>query len=178
MTLLGQTRQDLPFTVCSKFQPTVLEGQLCYYLNISKITKVESGFDKEHSLIMVLDPAKSELDLGHVSQYMPGSNIVSLNMASKKTLYQSPRIYVHTLAGLFVYQAGGYALSSLKKMTATKGFLRLPEEAKECETEAFEKCQTRKFITEVQNQCGCIPWTLSSMASSKVRINSTAGENL
>ena len=37
MTLLGQTRHDLPFTVCDKFQPTVLEGQRCYELDLSKI---------------------------------------------------------------------------------------------------------------------------------------------
>ena len=34
---LGKTRRDLPFPVCNAFQPTPIEGQLCYFLNLSRI---------------------------------------------------------------------------------------------------------------------------------------------
>ena len=37
MTLLGQTRQDLPFPVCSQFQPVLFEGQLCYSLDLATL---------------------------------------------------------------------------------------------------------------------------------------------
>ena len=45
-TLLGQTRQDLPFTACSQFQPTILEGQRCYSLNLTAIDTGKAGTGK------------------------------------------------------------------------------------------------------------------------------------
>ena len=58
--LLGQTRQYLPFTVCDQFKPTVLEGQICYELNLNKISskKIKSGL--KYGLLLIIDPFKKE----------------------------------------------------------------------------------------------------------------------
>ena len=56
MTLLGQKRKDLVFPACSYFEPTVLEKQLCYSLNLSsfKTNKIA----KRDGLMIIIDDGK------------------------------------------------------------------------------------------------------------------------
>ena len=44
------------FVACDQFQPTVLEGQICYSLNLNKVHKVNSSkTGKQNGLVLVLD---------------------------------------------------------------------------------------------------------------------------
>ena len=38
MDSVGQQIDGLDIPVCNKFQPSIMDGQLCYTLNISKVT--------------------------------------------------------------------------------------------------------------------------------------------
>ena len=55
LTLLGRQMPDVPFTVCDKFQPTVLEGQLCYSLDLGDIRQGETKAGLEQGLLLVID---------------------------------------------------------------------------------------------------------------------------
>ena len=164
MTLLGQTRQDLPFTVCSQFQPTVLEGQLCYSLNLSKIAQNRAKPGLKFGLVLILDPSEKE----HTSLIENSDEMTSLSFETFTNVESSARIYLNTLASFSAYQAGSYALSALKKMTGTEGFLNLPSKVKGCKTETFEECHATRYIKEVHKQCGCVPWAIG--LNQKVRL--------
>ena len=164
MTLLGQNRHDLPFTVCDKFQPTVLEGQRCYELNLSKIgsNKAKSGI--KFGLVLIIDPWEKEKNIGVETS----SEITSLNLESIIYSGSSAKIYLNTLASFRDYRAGSYAMSGLKKMTGTDTFRDLPDSAKKCKTETFEECHAVRYVAEVQKQCGCLPWGLNSTIAHQV----------
>ena len=59
MTMLGQKKADFPFTFCSKFEPTVLEGQLCYKINITPLTVNNAKPGEKNSLMMIIDPGQT-----------------------------------------------------------------------------------------------------------------------
>ena len=165
MSLLGQTRQDLPFTVCDQFQPTVLEGQRCYSLDLSKISTDNTKSGLKSGLVLIMDPIEKE----QTKQAEIKDKITSLNFESIQYSGSSAKIHLNTLASFTDYRAGSYAMSGLKKMTGTDTFLELPDAAKKCKTKTFEECHVVRYIAEVQNQCGCVPWGLNSTMAQQVK---------
>ena len=56
-SLIGQERPELgDLTVCDKFEPTILEGQLCYSLGISKLGEKTTKSGQANGLLLLLDP--------------------------------------------------------------------------------------------------------------------------
>ena len=133
--MLGLTSQELPFTACHNFQPSVLEGQLCYSLNL---TNIKTKLDKKKELLLLLDPGTSK------EQDFP------------------LRIKVHMLAPYTDFRSGRYAMTAIKKISGTESFMGLPESERNCQSEEFEGCYKRKYFSRVQEMCGCIPLSLSS----------------
>ena len=164
MTLLGQARPDLNFTVCSKLKPTVLEGQLCYSLDLRGIQKTKVG--QNFGLLLILDPGSIDNEDVKERKVSHGSEIVSLDLQPVGAASSSAKIYLHTLESFTDYRAGTYALSVLKKMTGTQSFMKLSN--KPCQLEISEECEMKRYIKEVQKQCGCVPWALSSALSLQV----------
>ena len=160
MTLLGQTRQDLPFTACSHFQPTVLEGQLCYSLDLSKVAKDGSKSGLQSGLMMILDSSSN------IDQEM--ETIGNNPLMKMKPSGHSSRIYLNTLASFTDLRAGSYAISAVKKMVATDTFLSLPVENRNCQLQTSEDCKIQQYVKDVQGQCGCVPWALASVLTLEV----------
>ena len=131
------------FVACDKFQPTVLEGQMCYSMDLSKMGNSLAG--KENGLTLVLDP-----------------KTFKKNESTKEVLLS--RIYLHTLSSFTDFKSGtnSYALSSLKKITGASGFLNLPTATKECQDETFESCNTRRYLEKVRLECRCLLWSLDT----------------
>jgi hypothetical protein len=145
MDMLGKNVLGLSFPVCTSFQPTVLEGQLCYKLNVSR----ESGIGKANGILMVLDSGRLD--------------------SVQKEDTNSVKIYLNTLDRFQGNGAGKYAMSSLKRITVTENFMGLPEHVKKCQKETFEQCHAKKYVYRVQSQCGCIPWALRRAVTFEVR---------
>ena len=158
MSLLGQTRQDLPFTVCSQFQPTVLEGQLCYSLNLTNLVSSETKAGKTAGLGFLVDQGVADPE----TQDIPGESSVSpFHLEASGSKEKSFRVYLDTLESFSGHGGGSYAMSVLKKMTGTGGFLGQSEDVKQCRIGHFEDCQAASYTREVQAQCGCLPWSLA-----------------
>ena len=167
MKVLGQKFPSFP--VCSQFKPTVLHGQLCYSLNLSSIgTKSKSG--KSSGLMLIIDQGSAEeetrVDRNSLESEDSFENI-DLHGAGEGT--NSARIYLNTLASFTDYRAGSYAMTVLKKMTGTDSFLKQNDEAKNCQIQTIEECQTSRYIDAVKKKCGCVPWTLNSALTPQVR---------
>ena len=149
--LLGQKSPKLNLTTCNKFEPIILEGQLCHSLDIAKVEKKkkESKAGKPNGLVLLLDPNPYRLKTSY-----------KVNMGDQSYEEGRPKVYVHTLAQYTAYGPGTYALSSLKRMTGTESFMELPDEQKRCRVHKREECQTKKFLDQVWNKCRCVPWAL------------------
>ena len=144
--ILGERRPEQDnLTLCNKFEPTAFDGQLCYSLDIAKIKKKPTKSGKSNGLFLLLDPTPYQTD--------PVGRKESHGQESFK-------VYIHTLAQFTAFGSGAYAMSALKSMTGTKGFKQLPDKEKSCTVHNQEKCQSLKFLDQVKNICGCVPWPL------------------
>ena len=165
--MLGEIKQGLNFTACSQFRPTVLEGQLCYSLNLSSIETGKTEAGKGSGLVIIIDIGVQNIYKTQ-SKDSKEKNINPLALASSGVDSSSARIYLNTLSSYSDYRAGSYALTSLKKMTGTESFLKQTDDKKNCRIEALEDCQAGSFFDRVLKKCGCVPWSLSSALASKV----------
>ena len=130
-------------TVCDKFQQTILDGQLCYSLDIAKLVDYPTKSGKSKGLFLLLDP-----------------NPYNLNTQS--TGSQNFKVFIHTMAQYTTFGPGSYGMSALKRMTGTKSFEQLPHYQRKCLVHSREECQTRKYLDQVQKECSCMPWALQT----------------
>ena len=165
MSMLGTMKNNLNFTACSQFQPTLLGGQLCYSLNITKNPTGMTETGKRAGLVILIDTGVQNTDEFDSEDI----NENPLALASSGVDAGSARIYLNTLSSFTDYRAGSYAMTALKKITGTTSFLKQTDEEKKCRIETLEDCQARSYIDRVQEKCGCVPWVLSTALTSKVR---------
>ena len=59
--LSADVDEENVFPLCDKFTPVLLEGQLCYQLNVSEHISKEVSFGPNHALMLLVDnnPEKS-----------------------------------------------------------------------------------------------------------------------
>ena len=149
--LLGQKRPELDnLTVCDAFEPTILEGQLCYSIDIAQLEKrpaTESG--KSKGLLLLLDPSPYQIQSDERSA------------KDERNKQQNFRVYIHTLAPFTAYGPGAFAMSTLKSMTGTTSFMKLPDNQRKCVIHNREECQTDRFFSQVEANCSCVPWSLT-----------------
>ena len=148
--LLGQEMPELGgLHRCDKFEPTLLEGQLCYSLNVKLRAKLtRSG--KSKGLFLLLDPNPYRLNISDKLIWGP-----------TKTRFSS-KIFIQTLEPFTTYGPGSYRMSTLKKMTGTQNFMELPDHRKKCSADDNrEECQNLRYLDQVQRECKCVPWVAS-----------------
>ena len=152
--LLGQSKPELNnITVCDKFEPTILEGQLCYSLDIAKLVKKSTRAGKNNGFWILVDPTPFVLNVSEESR---------LNDQTHKF-----KVYVHTLAPYTAFGPGEHAMSALKRMKGTKSFKQLPDNQKDCQVHSREECETKKFLDQVLSNCNCVPWAMMTENSLK-----------
>ena len=179
-SMMGKRRSDLDFIACDKFQPTLLDGQLCYSLNKSAFEKGETGTGERNGFFMIIDPGNhmeptdepnnfEESDPGLLQEVIDKYASIDLQQSSEES--SSGRIYIDILSRFSSYEAGSFALTGLKKMTGTGPFIsKIPEKVRNCQVESYVECRTRKYYEEWKSQCKCVPWSSSLTSSKEVRI--------
>ena len=130
-----------PTTFCDKFEPIILEGQLCYSLNVSKFERKATKSGKRSGLFLLLDPNPYLID--------------STNVEAARNDQESFKVYIHTLAGHSAFGPRTHIMQTLKRMTGKPSFYQLPDSQKECHRcnknrgSCIEKCKAEKFLSQV-----------------------------
>ena len=164
MKVLGEYVEGLEFPVCNSFKPKMLDGELCYAINLSsQMTKSKAG--RGNGLLLAIDHGISiEPQIGKRAVAKRKDFLrTELKSSGKRS-----RLHILTSHRHDDSRPGKYALKSLKVMAATDNFLAMPDDVKGCQIEAQEDCRSERYIQEVQKKCGCIPWALSSLADHQV----------
>ena len=138
-----------PTTFCDKFEPTILEGQLCYSLNVTKFEREATKLGKRSGLFLLLDPN-------------PYPESTEGRVKAARNDQESFKVYIHTLAPHTAFGLGAYAMHTLKKMTGKSSFYKMPDSQKECQVHSRENCQTEMFLKHVKTNCSCVPWALTT----------------
>ena len=119
----GQERPELGnLTLCDKFEPFILEGQLCYSLDLGLEEKRKSTkAGQKNGLYLLLDPSPYEISSGSKK-----------NNKIERNEQDTFKVYIHTLAQYTAFGPGNYAMSTLKKMTSKKSTTSRPTEELLC----------------------------------------------
>ena len=160
--------EKLSLPVCDKFQPIILEGQLCFSLNLGQIKRNSTREEQTHGLTLILDLG---MDTTEKVENIKVDRIGSLSLKTNSLKKGSPRIYIDTLAPFSDFREGKYSLHAVKEMTGTENFMKLPENVKNCSVEPFELCRVEKYMNTIEKECNCIPWTLWDSKKDKVVID-------
>ena len=139
-TMLGKKLGN--FTFCDKFKPSVLNGQLCYSLNLSQVTSSKSIVGQQNSLVIILD--------------QPSGFGLSGKEKSLAT------IHLDRIGGYTKNKAGKYHMTALKKMSGTDAFMALSNSEKGCQVESYQDCKTESIFAEMEKECKCIPLKLAN----------------
>ena len=176
LLMLGQNIKGLKFPVCNKFTPTVLDGQLCYTLDIRSVLPNTDALEgKDGQLLLLLDYNKERsIGLKRTNSVDDGDSERYISM--RETLSdedQEARIFIHTLKAFSGFGAGSYSMSSLKQMTLTENFQELPTSTAGCANKQplfSHGCTMKKYLKQKVHDCGCIPLEfLQNLNLTKVR---------
>ena len=169
MNITGQFISGIDFPICNKFKATILDGQLCYAIDMKdvlkeKVTRPGRGFGL---MLAIEQKVKKSKEGSHNFE-------ASLRQGRLYTKIDIPEfsssIHLNNLVKYTDSRAGLYKMSVLKKMTGTEGFLGLADATKGCHIEDQAECERRKYVEEVQTSCGCLPWSLAPALSSEVTL--------
>ena len=150
--------------LCSSFKPTILEGQLCYQLQLNDT----SGQGKANELMLLLD-YQQDLSLNYSSATVESllSILASSMFETVSTVDFSPdeninerevKIQIGTLSPFKGFGVGTCKMTAVKRMTAKSDFLKMSLDDRKCEVELYEDCRTQKLF----GHCKCVPWEMSS----------------
>ena len=162
--ILGVLQPEMPFTSCSLAQPTVLDGQLCYYFNVSSFAKKVTKMGKSNGLLMLIDhgpPTKNKEEKYVELEW----SRESAKVGQSKNYKNSVRVFVQTHSRFSTFKSGSFAISSPKRMVGTQGFMEFPDDIKKCQVEALEECHVNNFFRNVKEECSCVPWGLERLGT-------------
>ena len=138
---------------CNSFTPTIIAGQLCYALNMTKV-----GFIQEALFFLDLNLERSFHREDSSGENSDSSPLKLKQGTGKKS--QLAQIRIDTLEPFASETFASYALTSLKKMTSTKNFDAMSDEDKGCMMGARSKCERNILISSVAETCQCVPFAL------------------
>ena len=168
MKIMGEHISGLDFPVCNAFKPKIIDGELCYVLNFKSLVSkgnmtVKAGRGK--GLLLAIDNGIS------IEPQVDKSIVEVKNDFIRTELVNTgkrARFHILTSHDYKDSRPGIYTLKNLKQMSGTDNFLAMPDDLKKCQIEPKEDCKGRRYVYEVQKQCGCLPWSLSPLVSKQV----------
>ena len=143
------------FPLCSSFVPTVLEGQLCYKLQLNR--KSDQG--KKNELMLLLDYNEDrslQMSSGKNKRRKTSNETLNFDTAVDSIGEVSAKVQINTLSPYVSFGGGVYMMTDVKRVTPKEEFLQMPLMDRNCEVELYEDCKTRNL----QEECGCVPWEL------------------
>ena len=149
----SQYLDGIDFPLCSSFLPTILEGQLCYNLDLKKV----SGHGKANELMLLLDYNEDrsvQVTTNTSSAVKSPNRMLNFGIALGNLQGVSAKVQINTLSPHVSYGGGVYMMSVVKRMTAKEDFLKMPLKDRKCEVELYEDCRTKMLI----ENCDCVPW--------------------
>ena len=141
------------FPLCSSFEPTFTQGQLCYKLKLKEF----GGQGKENELSLLLDYNEDRSLQGFSNKKdtaLSSNRTLNFGTAIESIQGSSAKVQIDTLSQYTGFGGGIYKMTDVKRMTVKNDFLKMELKDRNCEVELYEDCRTRKLLEE----CNCVPW--------------------
>ena len=167
MALLGENRENFSLPLCSAFQPRYVDGQRCYYVDLTNVTgekPVRQGAG--YGLTLFID-TNDERMVNAGGEEENQAEAFEANIHGQEET-NDLKIIISTLEPFTGYGGGHYEMSSVQVITTTDDFLALPESVRGCQTEQSAlECRLDQFRTQAE-QCGCQPFALLGLFNHSV----------
>ena len=158
---------NISFPICNAFKPTILEGQLCYKIQVNST----GGLGSRNGLSLLLDfqhelslQASSKQEWKHDQKLFR-----ELDFGASGSLdREAAKVHIDTLSPFKGFGGGNYRMTVVKRMTAKDDFLKMPLNERNCKVELYENCKT----TNLLEICGCVPAEVPLMYQVKAKIQS------
>ena len=161
MAALGEERENFSLPLCSVFQPRVLAGQMCYFVDLSNVSRakgVRQG--PAHGLTLFIDYNDERMvDIDkEVEEQAEAFGNIHEQQENKEV-----KIHIDTLEPFIGHGGGNYEMSSIKVMATTDDFLALSEDVRGCQIRYDTlACHLEKYQEQAE-YCACHPITLCGM---------------
>ena len=164
--MMGKDTGLFSFPICNKFRETILDGQLCYSLQLSDVIP-EQGKKGELLLLLDYNKERSVFIKGPKKENLGEDNTLSLEEVREEDATLA-KVFIHTLNGYTGFGAGSYVMESLKKILVTKQFQEKPNTFKKCQIESSEECYQEEYLKHGLQDCNCITLEFSNLTQHKV----------
>ena len=146
---------NISYPLCSSFKPTILEGQLCYKIELD--APADQGKVNEMMILLDYNEDRSLTSPFKTHHMSFSSNITTMNLDPAGNYQQDKaKIKIDTLSNYVGFGGGSYKMISVKRMTGTPDFLGMSHEERKCDIERFQDCRTRMLL----EACDCVPGQL------------------
>ena len=160
--VIAELRPNISFPICTSFQPTILDGQLCYKLQVN----TTSGKGKKNELVLLLD-YHEDLSMHYSYENEDDMDpVITLDLnfdAVESRQKNEAKIQINTLSSDMYFGEGTYKISVVKKMTAKSAFLEMPMKDRNCQLQPFEECRTKALL----EKCQCSPCEIVAIKASR-----------
>ena len=153
--LNGIQLENFSAPFCDAFDPTIIGGQLCYALNMTKI-----GLVKEALFFIDTNVERSIHATDQSSQQSSEKSAALRLKRGRGQKSQLAKIHIDTIEPFSSETFASYALTSLKKMTSTQNFDEMSDDDKGCKMEARGECERNVLVQKVAETCECVPFSL------------------
>ena len=152
---------NISFPICTSFKPAILEGQLCFKIQVNS----SSGMGDRNELALLLD-YQDELSIQPPTQqekkqsHNENGALLDFNADVHGFNTEAAKVHIDTLSSFAGFGGGVYKMTSVKRMTVSEDFLQMPLKDRNCEVQKYENCRTKKLV----EGCSCVPWEMSMPA--------------
>lgn len=160
MKIVGKTFSNFSFPVCDSFRPTLLRGKACYKLEVNPNMQTKVGI--EGGLTLMVDQSKEKSVAPSSSNKNTKEERTTIRLIEPNA-DDSAEIYLPTIASHTSSRPGNFRVDSLKVMTVTESFTKLPLDIKNCVEQKVEDCENDRLMKASLSQCGCLPWSLKDL---------------
>ena len=136
----------LEYPPCSSFNPTILEGQLCYKLTLNQT----SGQGGTHQLMLLIDynEDRSIHASLHTEEKLEASTTeMKLGTAYKALRGIEAKVQIDTLTPHIGFGGGKYKMTGVKRMSAKSDFLKMDSKIRGREVDLYEDCKVCKLCS-------------------------------
>ena len=161
MAALGRRQENFTYPVCTAFEPTILDGQLCYKIDVNKVMEdVKNGVGHEAGLMFVID-----LNEERALALETKKTFVDIQECEEKTHLPSRpkevdniKVHIDTLEPFSVFDSGIFIMTSVKEMKGTTNFLEMADDVRKCGLEDYvQDCKNRNDLVNKLLSCNCTP---------------------
>ena len=163
MTLLGREYKNFSLPLCSVFQPRLLNGQLCYSVDVNKVSGLDAFEQGPNNGLTLFIDYNDERMIDINDGFGKKGTKFKTNIHDHHQ-YQKVKIYMNTLKPFIGYGPGNYEMSAIKIMDTTEDFVSLPEDVRGCQMQyTTMNCQLEDYMQQAAEICRCSPISLLSM---------------